>query len=260
MGSQTLFHWVGGATWYLDAPGVRIGCDPCLAPQGSVLDFGFFRSRRLDSPTVLPGDLEKVDLWLITHGHQDHLDDLGLARISSSAKVVCPRELKRKLEAFNPLLLSKDQPKTALSWGNLSVSLERVPMVHGVFPLAAWVAGGGNGYYVQIRHLYYSLDVYVTGDTVVTPELVRFFRDKNVDLMVANVGRAKAGNALPWKALGRLTMGFDDCWNLARLVEARQVVPVHFGSFDHYSENDYPDYDLPASVRLALPGKVLELD
>ena len=54
-----------------------IGIDPDLSPKGSLVQFKGFVSEK---QTYVNNDselLNKVDLWLITHGHQDHLDDVG---------------------------------------------------------------------------------------------------------------------------------------------------------------------------------------
>lgn len=260
MGTDAVFHWMGGPSWYLDVQGVRIACDPAFAPRGTVVNFGFFSSQKLEDPVFDRAVLAGVDLWLVTHGHADHLDNEGLAQIGRNSSVIAPRTLAQKLKEFSPILLDRANPKIVMKYGTVSVSVERVPMVHGRFPLTAFFAGGGNGYYLQVRHMYSSLDLYVTGDTVQTPEVVRFFRDKNVDVVVANTGRALAGTRGPWKSLGRLTMSFADAVTLARTIEARKLIPVHFGTFSHYSENTYPEIDLPGFLCLALPGKALDLD
>lgn len=260
MGRETVFHWMGGPSWYLDVQGVRIACDPAFAPKGTVVNFGFFSSTKLEDPVFDHPTLAGVDLWLVTHGHADHLDAEGLAQVGRNSSVIAPRSLGSRLREFSPILVDRSNPKTVFKYGSVTVSVERVPMVHGRFPLTAFFAGGGNGYYLQIRHMYYSLDLYVTADTVLNPSVVRFFRDKNVDVVIANTGRALAGDRLPWKALGRLTMSFTDAVNLARQIEARKLVPVHFGTFSHFTENTYPEIDLPGFLFLALPGKPLELD
>lgn len=54
-----------------------IGIDPDLSPKGTKVQFkGFISEKHNDvhNDTTL---LNKVNIWLITHNHQDHLDDIG---------------------------------------------------------------------------------------------------------------------------------------------------------------------------------------
>ena len=53
------FKWIGGATWILDVQGLRIACDPVLCPAGTVQDYGFFSSKRLNDPVFADDDFEK---------------------------------------------------------------------------------------------------------------------------------------------------------------------------------------------------------
>lgn len=47
------FHWVGGATWSLTVDGITVAGDPVLCPAGTVQDYGWFRSRRLEDPVYM---------------------------------------------------------------------------------------------------------------------------------------------------------------------------------------------------------------
>lgn len=65
-----------------------IGIDPDLSPQHTTVQFKGFSSTRM-SPTYDDQKLlNKVNLWLLTHEHQDHLDDIGKGFLASRA-VIC---------------------------------------------------------------------------------------------------------------------------------------------------------------------------
>ena len=55
----------------------HIGIDPDLSPKGTLVQFKGFVSEKQTHVHKDKSLLSKVDVWLITHGHQDHLDDLG---------------------------------------------------------------------------------------------------------------------------------------------------------------------------------------
>jgi len=86
---QTLFNWPGGATFVLTIGNLKIACDPVLCSKGTVQDFFWFKSERLEQPVYSEDTFRDVDLWLITHKHLDHLDDKGLEQIKPKTKVIC---------------------------------------------------------------------------------------------------------------------------------------------------------------------------
>ena len=54
----------------------HIGIDPDLSPKGTLVQFKGFISEKQTHVYKDESLLSKVDVWLITHGHQDHLDDV----------------------------------------------------------------------------------------------------------------------------------------------------------------------------------------
>ncbi len=141
---EVRFKWIGGATWLLDVGDVRIGCDPVLCPKGTVQDYFWFKARRRDAPVFDEADLAVVDLWLLTHPHEDHLDAQGIARITDTAQVIARANVLPLIPAHPP-----DRVRT-LAWGeraeqtfgDLQVTVEAIPAIHGVNPLTSLLAGG----------------------------------------------------------------------------------------------------------------------
>lgn len=84
-----IINWIGGATFILSIGNLNIAVDPVLCQKGTVQDYFWFKSERIEQPVYSEGDFENIDLWLITHNHEDHLDSIGLSKISSSSKVIC---------------------------------------------------------------------------------------------------------------------------------------------------------------------------
>lgn len=54
----------------------HIGIDPDLSPKGTLVPFKGFVSEKQTDVHNDKSLLNKVDVWLITHGHQDHLERL----------------------------------------------------------------------------------------------------------------------------------------------------------------------------------------
>jgi L-ascorbate metabolism protein UlaG (beta-lactamase superfamily) len=91
------FQSIGGATFVITIGDLKIACDPVLCAKGTILDFFWFKSRRVESPVFDNTTFKDVDLWLITHNHADHLDDAGLSVIGHHSTVVCNKNSFRKL-------------------------------------------------------------------------------------------------------------------------------------------------------------------
>ncbi len=230
---ELLFHWVGGATVILSIGGVQIAVDPALCPKGTVQDYFWFKSKRLEGPIYAEGDFEQVDLWLITHEHEDHLDLFGLSKISDGAKVIANRGSLAVLRAHskgNIQVLDWGE-KTRFNLRGYEVSLEAVPAIHGINPISALLAGKGNGYYLTVSKGGQSLRMYITGDTVYRKKVIEAMRGKPIDLLIPNMGAAKKGS---W--IMNLTLDAKMLDKMISILHPKVVIPVHYGTFEHYRE------------------------
>jgi len=227
------FAWVGGATWILEIQGLKIACDPVLCPMGTVQDYFWFKSERLEEPVFTDTDFADMDLWLITHGHDDHLDDIGLSRIGQGAHVVTHENAMDKLRRTAPggiTVLNWSKTKSFTIKG-FQVTVEAMPAVHGVNPISAFFAGGVNGYWITVAKDQESKSVYVTSDTVTHKKVLKALDGRKADLLVPNMGAAKRGS---W--LGTLTLSATMLNRIQAIVKPELTIPVHFGTFEHYVE------------------------
>ncbi|MBK7030427.1 MAG: MBL fold metallo-hydrolase [Bacteroidales bacterium] len=138
---EILFNWIGGATFILSIGNLKIAVDPVLCEKGTVQDFFWFKSKRIESPVYSDSDFEKIDLWLITHRHEDHLDKTGLSKISDSSIIICNKD------SYNVLKQNGADDITVLRWKQVTkiylreyqIEIEAIPAIHGVNPLSAWL-------------------------------------------------------------------------------------------------------------------------
>ena len=246
--------WIGGATWVLETHGLRIACDPCLCAQETVQDYGFFKSRRLEGPALGPGDLQGVEVWLLTHHHEDHLDAEGLSRLAAGASIICPSRL-------SALLRKRGLDSTPLHWGHRTV-LERgpvtleiraVPAIHARNRILGALVGNGNGYVVAMQKAGRACSLYVTGDDVFSPRRATRFLPPKLDLVIANAGAAHVGRGLLGRLVGRITNGNADLELIEKTLRPAVVIPVHWGTFEHYLEVP------PPAFRRLTPGGSIEL-
>src|SRR3989338_3900316 len=135
---------IGGATFVYSISTnqnekLTIACDPVLCPKGQVHDYGLFKSTRLQEPELEgEGDLKDVDIWLLTHGHEDHLDIFGFQKIlsgKSNSIIIAHPSVEN--------LLKKVLKQTDTKFGNRTV--------HWMSPKNDLKLQSNNGFDISIR-------------------------------------------------------------------------------------------------------------
>ena len=86
----------------------HIGIDPDLSPKGTSVQFKGFVSEKQTDVHKDKSLLSKVDVWLITHGHQDHLDDVGKDYLKSKTVISPNKKILNGVSCLN---------NSVLKWG-----------------------------------------------------------------------------------------------------------------------------------------------
>jgi L-ascorbate metabolism protein UlaG (beta-lactamase superfamily) len=230
---QMLFNWIGGATFILSIDDLNIAVDPVLCERGTILDFFWFKSKRIEQPVYLENDFENIDLWLITHNHEDHLDRIGLSKISKSTEIVCNKNCYKILHESgkNRITILNWKQKRVLLLKGYRIEIEAIPAVHGVNPLSAFFAGKVNGYYLTISKGENRGTIYITGDTVYKSKIIRTLEKRAIDLLIPNMGAAGQGS---W--IMTLTLNSKMLERMIFELKPKIIIPVHYGTFEHYHE------------------------
>jgi L-ascorbate metabolism protein UlaG (beta-lactamase superfamily) len=195
--------WLGHGTFELLSPGgKRIVIDPWLEQNPSC-----------------PADRKKIDradLILVTHGHFDHIGDLVPVARATGAKVIGIFELcawlgKKGVQNTSPMNIGGSQRV-----GDITITM--VPAVHS----SAFVDDGGPvylgdaaGYVIRFED---GLTVYFAGDTALFGDM-RLIKEMYEP-------------AIAFLPIGdHFTMGPEAAARAANLLGARQIVPMHYGTF-----------------------------
>ncbi len=233
MSMEMTFYWIGGATFILSIGNLNIACDPVLCKKGTVQNYTWFKSMRMEQPIYDEKTFNSIDIWLITHNHEDHLDSLGLSKIKQESIVVTNKnssELLLNNGIKDVSVLNWHENKQISSQG-YKIEIEAIPTVHGVNPLSALFAGKGNGYYLTISKGDENVRIYITGDTVYKNMIINSLKNREIDLLIANMGAASQGS---W--VMTLTLNAKMLQKLISNTHPKTVVPVHFETFSHYKE------------------------
>ena len=229
------FKWIGAATWVLKIDDLKIACDPVLCPKDTIHKYAPGRnSKRLTEPVFDEEDFKNVDIWLISHEHEDHLDKHGLSKIDAEAIIVANKKAERILQTIEPTNLNIVQYNQVLTFemGELTVEIKAMPTVHASNALLAFVLRGGNGYWLNIKKKDALLQIYVTGDTINHDKVINTLHGYKADILIANIG-APFQNTFG----GPVTFTIKTLQTIIDTIRPDVILPVHFGSFTHFQES-----------------------
>lgn len=207
------FTWLGQGGFIFEYGGKSISIDAYLSHRCESQD-EFHISRRLLPIPIQPSDL-KVDAFISTHDHDDHLDPDTVSQTSRDFLYLGPDSCIRHFKALG----ISDNRLKSLNIGE-SVQISEDFSVTGVFAehtsedaIGVIIKAGGS-------------TVYVSGDTMYTsPDKMNEVKKYNPDVMFVCIN-GRLGNMDFWQAR-----------DFAAAVKTKVTVPMHYGMFRHNNEN-----------------------
>jgi L-ascorbate metabolism protein UlaG (beta-lactamase superfamily) len=222
----TNLTWWGHASWVLTTPGgATIVVDPWL-----------------ENPTAPKTEKPKAaDAILVTHGHFDHTADVASLAKATNAKVICSFELA-------PLLkLSADADGMEIG-GTVTIKDATIHTVEALHasgfgsPKAAMQYGGAPmGFVVEVAK---GPTIYFAGDTDAFAGMSLIAERYHPTVAVLPIG-------------GYYTMDPTGAAFAAKMLKAKTVIPMHFGTFPALKGT--PDELRAAMKKEHAAGKVVEL-
>jgi L-ascorbate metabolism protein UlaG (beta-lactamase superfamily) len=238
---QNIFPLKGGnrmtlqVTWYshaclmIDTGDAKLIVDPFLT--GNPL-------------APVSADEVQADYILVSHGHGDHVGDTVAIAQRTGATVISNFEIHNWLVGQG---LEKAHPQHIgggfdFPWGRVKLTIAH----HGSsLPDGSY---GGNPcgflFYIQGRKIYHACDTGLFYD-------MKLIGEEGIDLAVLPIG-------------DNFTMGPEDSLRAVQLIAPRQVLPIHYDTFDVIQQDAAAwktrvEDETAARVALLKPGETLDL-
>ncbi|GAA3744132.1 MBL fold metallo-hydrolase [Salinactinospora qingdaonensis] len=213
---------IGTATVLLEVGGVRLVTDPVFDAAPAVYDYGPVVLRSTQGPAIDIADLPPVDAVLLSHDdHVDNLDATGRTLLPGRPVLTTPSGAKRlgdRAVGLAPWATHE------LSSNGTTLRIIGTPGLHG--PI-----GEVTGFIVEVPGEEEA--IYISGDTVYIPDLDKIARRFKIGTALLHLGAAR------FEAFGGgelISMDAAQGAALARSLQARRVLPIHYSSWEHFTE------------------------
>ncbi|MCQ4213590.1 MBL fold metallo-hydrolase [Streptomyces longispororuber] len=222
-------RYVGGPTSVIEIGGLRLLTDPTFDAPGEYA-VGSRSLVKTAGPAVTAREIGPVDAVLLSHDHHpDNLDTAGRALLSDAPLVLTTAAARGRLGETATALPNWQHVDVERPGGG-TLRITGVPALHGPEgsePLVGEVTGfvlSGEGLPT----------VYVSGDNA-SLDHVREIADRfpAVDVAVLFAGAART----PLVPDATLTLTSAQAAQAAELLGARQVVPLHFEHWGHFTQD-----------------------
>lgn len=229
--SLTLW-WLGQASFIVRTPaGLVVALDPYLSNSCKAIgeQFGFDMDRLVPSP-LTPAQLVGIDLYVMTHSHQDHFDPETLEPYRAAGghgPYLAPAETIEKLRG-----LGVPESEMTMVWPNKSVTLGDLTI------RATFAIPFGGDDLTHVGYLFRVQDgpaVYFTGDTAYHDLLAEAMLPHKPDALVTVINGAFRN------------MGPAEAAVLAKRLDVKVVIPCHH---DLFLDNCQPPQMLHTSLKL----------
>jgi L-ascorbate 6-phosphate lactonase len=212
--TEAALWWLGQAGYVVRASGMTVALDPYLTDSAAANAPEF---TRLHPPPIIPEEL-RVDVYVITHDHADHLDPETIRRYPAKSDTwfVAPRLAARRLHELGvpeERIVRLDVGETRAVGAVEASGVFALPTGADVLDTTGYLLRFANG-----------RSVYHTSDTAFHP-LVLAAAPREPDVMLVPIN-GKWGNLAPEQAV-----------ELAAAVRPRFLFPNHYDLMALNSEN-----------------------
>jgi L-ascorbate metabolism protein UlaG (beta-lactamase superfamily) len=241
--------YIGRATLLIEIGGKTFLTDPNFDPALGLL------LPRVSAPGIPIDKLPPIDAVFVTHAHADHLSFDSLDKLRDKAPIFAPPAIAKWLRRLGYDQALALGPGEDVHTGGVHVRAASATHKGHRYGVDRW-RGAANMYLFDTK----SASCFFAGDTALMPDSTGL-----VDAYLSPEGRKldmallPIGHAPQWKLQGfrKGHLTSDDALTLFERLDARYLIPYHWGTFDHVTSKAH---DAIVRLRAQLPGHARESD
>jgi L-ascorbate metabolism protein UlaG (beta-lactamase superfamily) len=225
--------YIGHATLLLEVAGRRFLTDPNFDPALGRMAIGS-RLARVSAPGIALAELPELDAILVTHAHADHLSFTSLNALPRGIPIYAPPAIADWLQRLGYSDATPIAPGASADIHGLT--LTAAPAVHqgSRYGVDRW-RSAANMYFLDTG----SVSCFFAGDTALDERIESYLRgclaSRRLDVAMLPIGYA------PWWKPGfrRGHLTSEDALALFELLDARYLIPYHWGTFHHVTSSAF---------------------
>jgi L-ascorbate metabolism protein UlaG (beta-lactamase superfamily) len=222
--------YLGGPTALIEWGGVNLLTDPTFDPAGTTYPTPAYTLRKTIGPAISLDALPRLDAILLSHDHHfDNLDNAGRALLPRVGRVFTTQVGAGRLGVAGTVGLAPWDEREILAPDGRVLRITATPARHGP-PHAD--RGPVIGFLLA-----FSDDptnsLYISGDTVWYEGVQQVATRFSIRAALLFLGAARVAAAGEWN----LTLTAAEAVEVARVLSAATIVPLHFEGWEHFSEH-----------------------
>jgi L-ascorbate metabolism protein UlaG (beta-lactamase superfamily) len=241
--------YIGHATLLIELAGKRFLTDPNFDPS-----LGKFLPR-VSAPGIPLQELPELDGIFVTHAHADHLSFDSLEKLASRAPIFAPPAIAKWLKRLGHIRATPLGAGESVHTGGVQVHAAMATHKGHRYGVDRW-RGAANMYLFDTKEV----SCFFAGDTALTPDSTQMIEahlspsGRRLDMALLPIGHAPR-----WKleAFRRGHLTSADALTLFDRLNARYLIPYHWGTFDHVTSKAH---DAIERLRIQLPGHARQAD
>lgn len=212
------------ATFWIEYAGKKLLIDPMFSKKGQLPATPSTSNEQRNPLIDLSVDVASYlqpDAILLTHSHQDHLDDAAIQCLLKNTTIYCQPADKQKLIdlSFENIIVIE----TEIDWDGMTII--RTNGQHGRGKIGKQM-GAVSGYILQSDK---EKCLYITGDTVWCEEVEQVIESYRPEVVIAFAGAAK------FLTGGVITMDKEDLHQLYVASPNSKIIAAHLDAWNHCS-------------------------
>lgn len=232
--------WIGHATVLIQINSNYIIIDPHLSDYASPVP-GFIK--RITPPALTVEDLPPISLILYSHDHYDHLSYNTLVKMKEkfpNVTIFAPIGIDAMINGWNHEFNAFGFDWRTTTTITLPNSADQITFT--CFPARHYtrrsVADTNQRLWCSWLIQYNDYSLYHPGDSAIGPHFaeIRNFVGKPIDIAFMPIGPQN-----PPEVMRPVHMNPEDVKNMSDILEAKSVVPIHYGCFALGQQVEVPD-------------------